>query len=128
MSQELMNLIETCVLAPLIVTISSFLIALLRQQTMKLQAKIKDEKIKRLLEIAEGVVAQVVTSVSQTYVDGLKAEGTFDADAQKEALEKSKAAIYKLLSVEATQAIQDNYDDVEEWIETKIEETIRKGK
>lgn len=128
MSNEVMNLIETLVLAPLIIAISSFLIALIRQQTSKIEGKIKDEKAKRMLEIAENVVSQAVATVSQTYVDRLKKDGIFDTEAQKEAFEMSKDKIYKLLTTDTLQAVQNNYGDVDEWIVTKIEETINKSK
>lgn len=128
MSNEIMNLIETLVLAPLIIAISSFLIALIRQQTSKIEEKIKYEKAKRMLEIAENVVSQAVATVSQTYVDGLKKDGIFDTDAQKEAFEMSKDKIYKLLTTDTLQAVQNNYGNVDEWIVTKIEETINKSK
>ena len=80
-----------------------------------------------MLEIAENVVSQAVATVSQTYVDGLKKDGIFDTDAQKEAFEMSKDKIYMLLTTDTLQTIQDNYGNVEEWINTKIEETINKG-
>lgn len=128
MSNEVMNLIETLVLAPLIIAISSLLIALIRQQTSKIEEKIKDEKAKRMLEIAENVVSQAVATVSQTYVDGLKKDGIFDTDAQKEAFEMSKDKIYMLLTTDTLQAVQDNYGSVDEWITTKIEETVNKSK
>lgn len=128
MSNEIMNLIETLVLAPLIVAISSFLIALIRQQTVRIEEKIKDEKVKRLIEIAEGVISQAVTSVTQTYVDGLKAEGEFGKEAQKVAFEQAKDKIYLMLTDETMKTVQENYGDVEEWIRTKIEETVSKNK
>lgn len=128
MSNEIMNLIETLVLAPLCIAISSFLIALIRQQTVRIEAKIKDEKTKRLIEIAEGVVSQAVTSVTQTYVESLKAKGTFDKNAQMAAFKESKDKIYLMLTDETMKAVQDNYGDIEEWIKTKIEETVNKSK
>ena len=128
MSQEIVNLIETLVLAPLIIAISSFLIAFLKQQTAKLQEKIQDEKIKRLLGIAESVVSQSVLTVSQTYVDALKEDGSFGKDEQEKAFEMSRDKIYKLLTADTIQVVQENYGDVEEWITTKIEETINKSK
>lgn len=128
MSNEIMNLIETLVLAPLVIAISSFLIALIRQQTAKIEEKVKDDKVKRLLEIAENVVSQSVATVSQTYVDALKKDGIFYKDAQQQAFEMSKDKIYKLLTTDTLQAVQNNYGDVDEWIVTKIEETINKSK
>lgn len=128
MSNEFMNLVETLVLAPLVIAISSFLIALIRQQTAKIEDKIKNDRAKRLIEIAEGVVSQAVISVAQTYVDGLKAENEFGEEAQRVAFEQSKNKIYMLLTDETMKAVQDNYGNIEEWIETKIEETVNKNK
>ena len=128
MSNEFMNLVETLVLAPLVIAISSFLITLIRQQTAKIEDKIKDDRAKRLIEIAEGVVSQAVISVTQTYVDGLKAENEFGEEAQRVAFEQSKDKIYMLLTDETMKAVQDNYGNIEEWIKTKIEETVNKNK
>ena len=128
MSNEIMNLIETLVLVPLVIAISSLLIALIRQQIAKIEEKLKDDKVKKLLEIAENVVSQSVATVSQTYVDALKKDGIFDKDAQQQAFKMSKDKIYKLLTTDTLQAVQNNYGNVDEWIVTKIEETINKSK
>lgn len=128
MSNEIMNLIETLVLVPLLIAISSFLIALIHQQTARIETKIKDEKAKRLIEIAESVVSQAVTSVTQTYVDGLKAEREFGKEAQKVAFEEAKNKIYLMLTDETMKTVQENYGNIEEWIRTKIEETVNKNK
>ena len=128
MSQEFMNIIETCVIAPMLVALSSFVIAFLHKQTTKIQERINDDKIKRMIEIADGIVEQAVTTVSQTYVDGLKADGAFTRDKQAIAFEKSKETIYKLMTTDVKDAIKENYGDFDEWIKTKIEESINKNK
>ena len=128
MSNEIINLIETLVLTPLIVAVSSFLIALIRKQTLKIEEKIKDEKIKGMLSTAESVVSQVVATVSQTYVDALKKDGKFGKDEQEKAFEMSMNKINELLTTDVIQALQENYGNIEEWIVTKIEETISKSK
>lgn len=128
MSNEIMNLIETVVIVPIIIVVSSFVITLIRQQTIKLQEKVRDEKIKKLLEKAEDIVSQAVISVSQTYVDSLKKDGVFDKEAQQIAFDKSKQIVNSLFTVDTMQAIQDNYGSIEKWIETKIEETVNQNK
>lgn len=128
MSNEIMNLIETIVVVPLVIAISSFLIALIRQQTAKIESSVKDEKAKKLIQIAESAVAQTVTSVTQTYVDELKKEGAFDFCAQKEAFEKSKQNVEKLLTEEAVSAVKETFGDFDEWLETKIEEAVYNSK
>lgn len=128
MSNEIMNLIETLVVAPLAIAISAFLIALIRQQTAKIESSVKDNKVKRLIQIAESAVDQAVTSVTQTYVDGLKKEGAFDSNAQKDAFEKSKQNVRKLLTADAISAVKDAFGDFDEWLETKIEEAVYNNK
>lgn len=128
MSQEFINIIETCVIAPLLATLTSYAIVFLHKQIVSLQAKIKDEKLKNLIGTAESIVDQAVTAVTQTYVDGLKADGVFDKDAQKNAFEKSKTYIYSLMTEETKNAIMENYGTLDTWVVTKIEESIAKNK
>lgn len=128
MSQEIMNIIETCVFTPLLIAISSFIIAFLHKQTIKLQERVKDEKVKDLIETANSIVEQSVTAVTQTYVDSLKADGVFDKDAQDIAFNKAKDSIYTLFTQDIINAIKDNYGSLDEWITTKIEESISKNK
>lgn len=128
MSQEVMNIVETCVISPLLIALTSYIITFLHKQIVKLQAQIKDEKIKNLISIAEGIVDQAVSTVTQTYVDGLKEEGVFDKDAQKTAFEKSKTYVYSLMTEETKNAIMENYGTLDTWVSTKIEEFIAKSK
>ena len=128
MSQEVMNIVETCVISPLLIALTSYIITFLHKQIVKLQAQIKDEKIKNLISIAEGIVDQAVSTVTQTYVDGLKEDGVFDKDAQRTAFEKSKTYIYSLMTEETKKAITENYGTLDTWVSTKIEEFIAKSK
>lgn len=128
MSQEVMNIVETCVISPLLIVLTPYIITFLHKQIVKLQAQIKDEKIKNLISIAEGIVDQAVSTVTQTYVDGLKEEGVFDKDAQKTAFEKSKTYVYSLMTEETKNAIMENYSTLDTWVATKIEESIAKNK
>lgn len=128
MSQEFINIIETCVIAPLLATLTSYAIVFLHKQIVSLQAKIKDEKLKNLIGTAESIVDQAVTAVTQTYVDELKADGVFDKDAQKNAFEKSKTYIYSLMTEETKNAIMENYGTLDTWVVTKIEESIARNK
>lgn len=128
MSQEVMNIIETCVISPLLIALTSCIVTFLRKQTVRLQEQIKDEKVKKLISIAEGIVDQAVSTVTQTYVDGLKEEGVFDKVAQKTAFEKSKTYIYSLMTEETKKAIAENYGTLDTWVVTKIEESIARNK
>ena len=76
-----------------------------------------------LLEIAD-----VVESISQTYVDSLKASGNFDEDAQKEALKRAVSSCVVLLSQAAKDYITEVSGDMNAYLETKIEAEVRRQK
>ena len=72
-----------------------------------------DNKIVK--EIASAA-ADAVAMVSQTYVDGLKAAGNFDAAAQKQALSMALAACLASLSQSAQDYIERTYGDVNSYL------------
>ena len=99
----------------------------------KFAATNADNKIVK--EIASAA-ADAVAMVSQTYVDGLKAAGNFDAAAQKQALSMALAACLASLSqsaqdyIERTYGddIERTYGDVNSYLTTKIEAEVRAQK
>lgn len=128
MSQEWFNLIETCIFAPLLTALTGVIISFINKQAIRFKEKFNDEKTNRYIELAERIVGQAVTTVSQTYVDELKRDGVFTKEEQKKAFEKSKTLVYGLMKDECKKAIEDNYVSYEKWLETKIEETINNNK
>lgn len=78
-------------------------------------------------EIADAV-ADAVAMTSQTYVDSLKAAGTFDAKAQAEAAKKALAACLSALTPAIRAYIEKTFGDIEKYLTTKIEAEVRKQK
>ena len=64
----------------------------------------------------------------QTYVQSLKASGSFDSQAQSIALGKAKAIIESELTEDLKRFIGENYGDVASWIGNAIETSIYKLK
>jgi hypothetical protein len=69
-----------------------------------------------------------VSAVSQTYVDELKKAGSFDAEAQKQALAMALAACIKAISPATKAFIEETYGDLTEYLTTYIEAEVRKQK
>lgn len=92
--------------------------------TALIDSKVKDGKAKGFLNTALSVITDVVKQTYQTYVESLKAEGKFDAPAQKVALEKAVNTIKGLLSEKVQSYIAENYGDTEKWITTQVESAI----
>lgn len=79
------------------------------------------------LELADAM-ADAVEATSQTYVDDLKTQGAFDEAAQKEAIKRAGAACLLLLSEKAKKWLNEITDDVNAYLETKIEAEVRRQK
>ena len=118
---NVLSVVTTAIVLPLI----SFLGVKLTQW---LNTKIRDEKAKALLEKANRIVLDAVRSVFQTYVESLKASGSFDSQAQSIALGKAKAIIESELTEDLKAFIAESYGDVASWIGNAIEVSIYKLK
>lgn len=118
---NILSVVVTAVVLPLI----SFLGFKLSQF---LNSKIKDEKAKNLLNKAEDIVISAVRSTFQTYVEGLKKEGSFDKTAQLKAFNMAKETAINQFDCEVSKFIIDNYGGLNEWLGTQIEAAINKLK
>lgn len=96
--------------------------------TDRIEEKTKSEKLANAVQRASDIVEQVVVAITQTYVDDLKKAGSFDADAQKQALQMAKEAAVELISSEVQQLIAENYNDFTDWLLSAIEAAVARGK
>ena len=74
-------------------------------------------------EIGEAV-ANAVAAMNQTYVNDLKAAGTFNEAEQKEALMRAVSAALKSMSRDAQDYIKSNFGDTTQYLENRIEAQI----
>lgn len=113
-----LSVIVTAVILPLISWAGARLIAWLN-------TKIKNESAKQQLTTATTIVTNAVGCVAQTYVDSLKASGSFDEESQKEAFTKAKNIALSQMNKEIRDYIVTNYGDLETWLLIQIEATIK---
>ncbi len=92
--------------------------------TALIKSKVGNETLSRYLTEAVGIVNNAVKATYQTYVQSLKAAGTFDKEAQTAALEKAKYAALSQLSEDAREYIRSMYGDLDKWLETQIESSL----
>lgn len=91
----------------------------------KIKVGIDSEDTQESLSNIFNLILTVVSSTSQTYVDSLKASGTFDKEAQQEAFMKTKETILSLLSDNYKKIIEDIYGDIDAWLDVQIESAVR---
>ena len=114
---NILSVVVTSIILPLITYAGARLITYLN-------SKIKDTNARILLTTATNIVINAVRSVFQTYVDSLKASGSFDAQAQIVALTKAKDIALEQMTDEVKNFIAKNYGSVDAWLTTTIESTI----
>lgn len=125
---ELLMTIIQAVIIPAIPIVVTYLVKLLKVKTEQTATKISNELVRQYLQEAIDSVLQAVTYVSQTYVDSLKKQGKFDAEAQKIAFNTAKDIALQLLTEDAKNLITDLYGDLTVWLDTKIEQTVKEQK
>ena len=92
------------------------------------KVQIENEKISTTLDNVVNMVLDVVESVNQTFVDELKKKGEFTEESATEAFNKSKATALKMLSNDAADIITMIYGDVDVYLNTLIEATVKQLK
>ena len=118
--QNILSAIITAAVPVLTVYACKFLQALYEEH----KGKIKNETIRTVLGNVTDMIASAVTTTTSTYVKSLKAEGLFDADAQKEAFNKTYEAVKQQLTAESKEIIEQVYGDIETYLTNKIEELV----
>lgn len=89
-----------------------------------INAKIKNENARSLLNAATNVITNVVKATYQTYVEAIKGTDAWTKDAQEKALQDAVTAARSQLSEEVEKYISDNFGDVETWIKSTVEATL----
>lgn len=106
------------VLVGLVVTVGvPYLIAFLK-------SKAKNEKVQKYIELAGTYLTDSVAMVNQTFVEQLKKDGKFDAEAQKAAFDMAADAWLAMMSEEMKQIIIAEVGDFEAYIKTEIEAKV----
>ena len=116
--------IYTLVLFPLIILGGVCLVAFLSAKIGELKKKTNCDLANKYLDMLDDTIASTVLATTQTYVEALKKEGKFDADAQKIAFQKTYDAVMAVLTEEAKKYITTAVGDIEVYVTNKIESEV----
>ena len=92
--------------------------------TQWLNSKIKDKTLARHASAVLEIVTNAVMTITQTYVDNMKKNNMFDAEAQKIALDKCYTIVNSQLTSELKEYLANNFGDVQSYLMSLIESTI----
>jgi flagellar motor component MotA len=128
MNQETLNVLIATAGVPLAGAISGYLIAFIRSKTAAIRIENKYKTIDKLIVTAEKAVTDSVIAIQQSFVESLKKEGKFSLEDQKRAFDEAKEKVLKNLTAEGRNAITQLYQDLDTWIENKIEKNVNQLK
>lgn len=89
---------------------------------------LSNQKLTEYVDAAQEIVGTVVTAVSQTYVDTLKANGKFTQEAQIQAKNQAVNKAKVLINDTLKQAVRVLYGDFDTWLDAVIEKFVKEGK
>lgn len=92
------------------------------------KVKIENDKIANTLDSVVSMVLDVVEATNQTFVDELKKKGEFTEETALEAFNISKQKALDMLSEDAANVITTVYGDIDVYLDTLIEATVRQLK
>lgn len=130
----LSSIFEVCII-PLLGVLTAFAVAFLKAKKEEILAKIATNKSQeekdlaaKYLDMVEKTVANCVIATTQTYVDSLKQEGKFDADAQKVAFDKTMNAVLAILTDDAKNYLTQIFGDLNIYLTNLIESQVKINK
>lgn len=122
--QEILYLIITGII-PLLITYG---IIFLKVKIKEQEKKLENDQLIKYIDAATDAISKSVLTVSQTYVDTLKKEGKFDAEAQKTAKQMAIDKAKTLITAESKAAIETLYTDFEAYLNDAIESLVKENK
>lgn len=128
MTMELVTQIfEVCII-PLLGVLTAFFVKWVNAKTAEIADTRKNETEKKYINMLNNTISDCVIATTQTYVDALKKQGAFDAEAQKVAFTMTYEAVVKLLTDEATEYLTEAVGDLNLYITQKIESEVNLNK
>ena len=128
MTMELVaQIFEVCII-PLLGVLTAFFVKWVNAKTAEIADTRKTETEKKYINMLNNTISDCVIATTQTYVDTLKKQGAFDAEAQKVAFTMTYEAVVKLLTDEATEYLNEAVGDLNLYITQKIESEVNLNK
>lgn len=118
----------TLVIFPLIGILTVVLIAFLSAKKKQIKENTDNELLHKYIDMLDKTIVECVLTTTQTYVESLKKQGAFDAEAQKKAFEETYSNVMLILSTDAVEYLQEAMGDLQTYVFNKIESTVLTSK
>ena len=123
----LYQIFDLCVI-PLLGVLTMYLVQFIRLKGQEITNKTDSDLADKYIQMLTDTITTCVIATNQTYVEALKKQGKFDAEAQKEAFNLTYNAVMAVLTDEAKHYLAAIYGDLTAYITTRIEAEVNVSK
>lgn len=123
----LFQIFEVCII-PLLGVLTAYFVKWVNAKSNEIQIKVDNDLADKYIAMLDKTITDCVIATNQTYVEALKKEGKFDAEAQTKAFEETKNAVLAILSDEAKSYLTSIVGDLQLYMNKKIEAEVKLNK
>ena len=121
------EIFQICII-PLLITLTAFVVVLIKNKTAQIQKNTNNEFVQTCLSVLETSVVNAVIATNQTYVQALKDKNAFTEEAQKEAFQKTYDAVMNSLTEDTKKGLATITNNLTEYITEMIEAHVNQQK
>lgn len=125
---ELLNQIFQVCIIPLLGVLTTFLVAYINKKKEALKMQVDNTLYHKYIDLLSQTITDCVIATNQTYVDSLKASGSFDVEAQKKAFEDTCNNVLAILSDDAKEYLSVALGDLQTYIANRVEAEVKLNK
>lgn len=126
-SQLVNDIFQVCII-PLLGILTAFFTKWVSAKIGEITKKEDNDLLTKYLTMLNSTIVDCVIATNQTYVNALKEQGKFDAEAQKEAFRRTSEAVFSILTDDAKEYLSSALGDLEVYVKQKIEAEVNSAK
>lgn len=123
----LYQILEVCVI-PLLGILTAYIVKYINVKSAEITNKVNNDTADKYITMLADTITACVIATNQTYVEALKKQNAFTAEAQKEAFKLTYDAVMAVLTDEAKEYLTAIYGDLTAYITAKIEAEVNISK
>ena len=123
----LTQIFEVCII-PLLAVLTTYIVKYIQVKSAEITSKSENELVDKYVNMLSYTISSCVVATNQTYVESLKKQGKFDAEAQKIAFNMTLEAVLEILSEDAKEYLSEAFGDLNAYITSQIEASVNVNK
>lgn len=123
----LYQILEICII-PLLGILTTYIVKYIKAKSAEIQVKVDNDTADKYIAMLSDTITACVIATNQTYVEALKKNNAFTAEAQKQAFKLTYDAVMAVLTDEAEKCLSEVYGDLAAYITAKIEAEVNLSK